>query len=204
MKAWYLSDENGRILTSTKNEEFATGMTEFTFPDDFDFEHQDDYIIQNGKLVSDPRPSSSEEIAAQTVVKRNAQLNFAAALFVRTNSMNISDADALEVSELFDNWEDQKDGFSFAVNTVYHYGDDIYRCLTAHDKQESWNPEDAHSLWVRIRPADVIPEWEQVQPGVNEAYSKGDKVTHNGKTWMSDLDNNVWEPGVYGWTEVTD
>lgn len=24
----------------------------------------------------------------------------------------------------------------------------------------------------------------------------------NGKTWVSDVDNNVGEPGVYGWTEV--
>lgn len=32
--------------------------------------------------------------------------------------------------------------------------------------------------------------------------SKGDKVTHNGKTWQSTTDNNVWEPGVYGWEEV--
>ena len=31
---------------------------------------------------------------------------------------------------------------------------------------------------------------------------KGDKVTNNGKTWQSTTDNNVWEPGVYGWEEV--
>ena len=47
---------------------------------------------------------------------------------------------------------------------------------------------------------DVIPEWEQ--PDSTNPYSKGDKVTHNGKTWVSDVDNNVWEPGVYGWSEV--
>lgn len=32
----------------------------------------------------------------------------------------------------------------------------------------------------------------------------GDKVAHNGKTWVSDVDNNVWEPGVYGWIEQSD
>jgi C-terminal processing protease CtpA/Prc len=30
----------------------------------------------------------------------------------------------------------------------------------------------------------------------------GDKVTHNGKVWESIVDNNSWEPGVYGWTEI--
>ena len=35
--------------------------------------------------------------------------------------------------------------------------------------------------------------------GAHDAYNIGDKVTHNGKTWVSDVDNNVWEQGVYGW-----
>ena len=30
----------------------------------------------------------------------------------------------------------------------------------------------------------------------------GDKVTHNGKTWVSVIDYNVYEPGVAGWNEV--
>ena len=34
------------------------------------------------------------------------------------------------------------------------------------------------------------------------SYAKGDKVTYNGKTWVSEVDNNIWEPGVYGWEEV--
>lgn len=37
-------------------------------------------------------------------------------------------------------------------------------------------------------------------------YSKGDKVTHNGKTYESLIDNNIWEPGVIGtegqWKEI--
>lgn len=37
---------------------------------------------------------------------------------------------------------------------------------------------------------------------VNYQNAKGDKVMHNGKTWQSTTDNNVWEPGVYGWEEV--
>ena len=51
---------------------------------------------------------------------------------------------------------------------------------------------------------DTPAEWEQ--PGSTNGYSKGDKVTHNGKTWESLADNNVWEPGAAGteslWKEV--
>jgi hypothetical protein len=53
---------------------------------------------------------------------------------------------------------------------------------------------------VLIPDPDVIPEWEQ--PDSTNPYMKGDKVAHNSKTWVSDVDNNVWEPGVYGWTEM--
>ena len=32
--------------------------------------------------------------------------------------------------------------------------------------------------------------------------AKDAKVSHNGKHWISNADGNVWEPGVYGWTEA--
>lgn len=35
-----------------------------------------------------------------------------------------------------------------------------------------------------------------------DAYNKGDKVTYNGKHWVSTADANVWQPGVYGWDKV--
>ena len=47
------------------------------------------------------------------------------------------------------------------------------------------------------------PEW--VQPtGAHDAYTMGATVSHNGKHWVSTANANVWEPGVYGWEEVTD
>ena len=65
-----------------------------------------------------------------------------------------------------------------------------------------WTPTEAPSLFAKvlIPDPDVIPKWEQ--PDSTNPYSKGDKVTHAGKTWESDLDGNVWAPGVYGWTEI--
>ena len=40
--------------------------------------------------------------------------------------------------------------------------------------------------------------------GAHDAYEQGAKVSHNGKHWISDVAANVWEPGVYGWTEAAD
>ena len=82
------------------------------------------------------------------------------------------------------------------------YNDVLYKVLTAHTSQETWTPTDAPSVFVQvlIPDADVIPEW--VQPDSTNPYMKGDKVTYNGKTWVSTVDNNVWAPGVYGWEEI--
>ena len=44
--------------------------------------------------------------------------------------------------------------------------------------------------------------WKQPE-GAHDAYNKDDVVSHTGKLWKSTVDANVWEPGVYGWTEVT-
>ena len=46
---------------------------------------------------------------------------------------------------------------------------------------------------------DEIPEW--VQPDGSNPFAKGAVVKRNGKVWESTIDNNVWEPGVYGWVE---
>ena len=41
------------------------------------------------------------------------------------------------------------------------------------------------------------PEW--VQPtGAHDAYAKDSQVTHNGERYVSQIDANVWEPGMFG------
>ena len=78
------------------------------------------------------------------------------------------------------------------------YNDLLYRCVQAHTSQADWTPPAVPALWVRTS-TEEWPEW--IQPtGAHDAYAKGDKVTHNGQHWVSDLDGNIWEPGVYGWS----
>lgn len=114
---------------------------------------------------------------------------------------SVPDEQAATVPSLFPQWEEN--GYNYSVNDRVQYQDLLYKCLTAHVSQNSWTPADSPSLWVRIDdPAAEWPEW--VQPtGSTDAYAKGAKVSHNGKHWTSDADANVWEPGVYGWTEVS-
>ena len=91
---------------------------------------------------------------------------------------------------------------SYATGDIVQYDGKLYRCLQAHTSQESWTPDTAGSLWKEIGdPTAEYPEW--VQPTGNiDAYPVGAKVSHNGQRWTSTVDNNVWEPGVYGWDVV--
>ena len=49
---------------------------------------------------------------------------------------------------------------------------------------------------------DEYPVWK-AWDGVSTDYQQGAIVSHNGKLWKSIVEGqNVWEPEVYGWTEV--
>ena len=120
--------------------------------------------------------------------------------YIEKAAVSLSDEDALEAVQLFPAWGSSA---TCAVGDRVRYEDTLYVCLTAHTAQEDWTPTVAPSLWAKvlIPDPDVIPEWEQ--PDSTNPYMKGDTVSHNGDTWTSDIDNNVWEPGIYGWTKVT-
>ena len=97
-------------------------------------------------------------------------------------------------------------GVAYAVADPVTYAGAIYLCVQAHRSQSNWMPPVVPALWRQIRAAGesaaTIPAW--VQPlGAHDAYAKGDKVLHGGKTWESTSNGNVWAPGVYGWKEVT-
>lgn len=115
-------------------------------------------------------------------------------------SASLSDTDALEAVELFKRWNG--DGQEYVVDERVSDDGVLYKVLQNHTSQPSWKPADSPSLFVRVDdPSIEWPEW--VQPvGSTDAYAKGAKVSHDGKHWISDVDNNVWEPGVYGWTEA--
>lgn len=106
-----------------------------------------------------------------------------------------------EHREMFASWEA---GVAYAVGQYRNSGEKLYRCVQAHTSQKGWEPENTPALWaVAADPAEAWPAWSQ-PTGAHDAYGAGDRVSHNGKHWTSDADGNVWEPGVYGWTENAD
>jgi hypothetical protein len=71
------------------------------------------------------------------------------------------------------------------------------------DAAQNVKPSESPTVWKPVAdPGAEFPDWSQPY-GDFDAYDKGAKVSYGGAHWTSDLDGNVWQPGVYGWTEVT-
>ena len=111
----------------------------------------------------------------------------------------LDDDTAITAVELFPAWAI---GVAYVVGARINYGGLLYKCAQAHTSQADWTPDATPALWVRVDdPGEDWPEWRQ-PAGAHDAYEKGYKVSHNEKHWISDVDGNVWEPGVYGWTQA--
>ena len=126
------------------------------------------------------------------------------AKLAQKQAMQITDdAEALEVKYLYPEW---KSGRNYTAGYRVNHNGILYKVLQDHTSQDGWTPDVSPSLFAKVLIPDpeVIPEWEQ--PDSTNPYARGDKVTHNGKTWESLIDNNVWEPGATGteslWKEV--
>ena len=115
-------------------------------------------------------------------------------------SVSLTDEDALQAVELFPQWVT---GHAYAVDERLQYKNVLYRVVQAHTSQSDWTPDKTPALFVVVS----LDEWpEFVQPtGAHDAYNKGDKVTFEGKHYISLIDGNVYSPAAYpaGWQEQT-
>ena len=123
------------------------------------------------------------------------------AFVVLAEAGQIDDVTAAEHLDLFEEWAYP---VKYKTGQLRQYNGKLYRSLQDHTSQADWTPDAAVSLWVPTSdPAEEFPDWSQ-PVGAHDAYALGDQVTHGGKRWTSDTDGNVWEPGVYGWTEYVE
>ena len=143
-------------------------------------------IIEIGLIKSGSGEDDETAAAVLTLAKMQAE--------------SLDDEQAKEVKALFPVWNGN--GIAYKTGARLQYMSDLYKVLQDHVSQTDWTPDTAVSLYVKIDdPAVEWPEWHQ-PVGAQDAYVAGDKVSHNGKHYTSDVDANVWEPGVYGWTEA--
>ena len=106
------------------------------------------------------------------------------------------DAVVLENPNLLPTW---KAGVAYVTGKKLLHDGVVYKVLQDHTSQEGWEPGVAPSLFAEVLIPDETQIYEWRQPDSTNPYMTGDKVLHNGNVWISIIDNNVWEPGVYGW-----
>lgn len=124
---------------------------------------------------------------------------------IETNAQSMEPETAAEYPELFPEWQD--DGREYPAGRILRRNGELVKVLLAHRSQPDWTPENAPSLFARVLTdptGETVLEW--VQPDSTNGYALGDKVTHNGRTWVNTLADipNTWEPGVFGWEEAID
>lgn len=116
-------------------------------------------------------------------------------------AISLSDTDALDGIELFPLWAADT---AYALDVRVRYEDKLYRCVQAHASQTDWTPDVTPALWTEVAKPGEIPVWKQ-PTGAQDAYMIGDKVHYpeaSDPVYISDVDNNVWAPNVYGWSLV--
>lgn len=117
----------------------------------------------------------------------------------------LEDGEAARVGVLFPRW---------TPGTAYRTGErisdeagNLYRVVQDHTAQDDWPMDRTPALYTPLgvteEDPEEIPEWRQPL-GAEDAYHTGDRVRYEGKLYESTADNNVWAPGVYGWTEVAE
>ena len=117
-------------------------------------------------------------------------------------AISLTDEDALSGVELFPAWAADT---AYELDIRIRYDGKLYKCVQAHTSQIGWEPPNVPALWTEVAKPGEIPVWKQ-PTGAQDAYQTGDKVHYpdkDGPVYVSTVDNNVWEPGVYGWEVVT-
>lgn len=157
-----------------------------------------EYTIEDDGKPEPVIPPTNAELASSLASVQSAS----AVAFVALCEVGTLDTvTASEHADLFAEWAYP---IAYTVGQLRRYNGTLYKCVQAHTSQADWTPDKAASLWsVAADPAEEWPAWSQ-PVGAHDAYAKSDKVSHNSKHWTSNVDNNVWEPGVYGWTEYTE
>ena len=192
----------GDLVTFTQTQEDKVSVYEVIVGDLLREESGDGlfyrwYEVESVLVETDHTPQLAAEVEDMAQATVAASIVFT----VMAEAGQIDDTTAAENASQFAEWAYP---VAYKAGAIRLHAGRLYRCVQAHTSQENWTPDAAASLWAEIAdPSEEWPKWAQ-PIGAHDAYSAGAKVSHSEKKWTSDLDNNVWEPGVYGWTEVKD
>ena len=163
-------------------------------------------VVSYQVITKTPQEIEAEIMAQAEANSQNALQNYMKNLAV-LQAQGMDDEDALANADLFPFWSEN---IAVEADVKYRFWNEehteiwLWKCIQGHTTQIGWEPYNVPALWVRVGEEGQILKW--VQPlGQHDAYQTGDKVywQEPEDIWQSDVDSNVWEPGVYGWTKIS-
>lgn len=135
------------------------------------------------------------------------ELRHALQTFITSNADIMADeSKMMEFSTLYPTWEELlATKKTYPAKTVFRWGinaagePQLWSFISDYQPQEIYTPDQDISHYKKVGVTeDGVSIWTQPL-GATDAYMLGDEVSHKGDIWVSDYDNNVWEPGVFGW-----
>lgn len=148
-------------------------------------------------MISDHYRYEDRYTPAADLLTQSAEASAIAFVMLTENGV-IDAATAGEHMSVFAQWAPD---IAYTAGSYRQHSGKLYRCVQAHTSQAGWEPDLTPALWaVAHDPEEEWPAWS-APIGAHDAYPQQSKVSYGGKHWVSDIDNNVWQPGVYGWTE---
>ncbi|MEM4935246.1 MAG: hypothetical protein ABIL39_11640 [candidate division WOR-3 bacterium] len=166
------------------------------------FDEVNDYFTY--EVIDKTIEEIQAEILANSEAQKEVLIQEKLKVQVENEVQALPDTEALNNQGLYPTWTHP---FYYTLDfKCQHFNAEnelvLYKCVQAHESQENWQPKDVPALFVRIAQEGEILDWVQPQ-GSHDAYQTGDKVNHNGQVWISVVDDNIWEPSVYGWEIYT-
>lgn len=184
-------EERGQVIGEYE------GYTEFYHTEEYEGKIYGVVVNQVGRSTEERLETVEKDVEELKESGGAPQAYSAVFAMARISARDITDdTQALEVKELYDEWSGAS--VEYKTGEYLRYNNVLYKTLKDHTSQETWTPEDAASLYAKVLtdPSGKILPWQQ--PDSTNPYMTGDQVTHNGFTWTSTADNNVWEPGAVG------
>lgn len=188
---YVMTDETGRIGATTSVKEYAEGMIEFEFPDDFNFDLQSDYRIVDGELVYDPLPVVEIEPEPTPVE---------AAVSYLLKSTPLASAPADDIVAFRTMWPDWQPDTDYKENDPLQYDEKYWRVSQDLTSSKIYPPGSSESLYYEVQLADdgiIIyrtchGKYDSVRLGEKRRYPDAD-----GPVYESLVDYNAYSPKSY-------
>lgn len=152
-------------------------------------------------------PYTAEELEKIAKEKADAQANAAVAsaersairIILKNVAPSLSPDELLQVAAILPDWDASK---TYSEDDVVRYQQSLYQAVG--EVPANTVPDAATDKWKNlVKPVNGVAQWVQPNNAEN-AYDATAVVMHDDQRWTSNGDYNMHEPGVDGWTLVSD